>query len=37
MAALGFIIEPQDEVATPDQAAARARERLDAGADGVKV
>jgi imidazolonepropionase-like amidohydrolase len=37
MAALGFIIEPQEEVATPGEAAARARERLDAGADGVKV
>jgi hypothetical protein len=37
MAALGFIIEPQEEVATPDEAAARARKRLDAGADGVKV
>ena len=37
MNALGFITEPQDEVATPAEAAARARERLDAGADGVKV
>jgi imidazolonepropionase-like amidohydrolase len=37
MAAFGFITEPQDEVATPAEAAARARERLDAGADAVKV
>ena len=37
MTALGFITEPQDEVATPGEAAARARERLDGGADGVKV
>ena len=37
MNALGFITEPQDEVATPAEAADRARERLDAGADGVKV
>jgi imidazolonepropionase-like amidohydrolase len=37
MTALGFITEPQDEVATPREAAARARERLDGGADGVKV
>jgi imidazolonepropionase-like amidohydrolase len=37
MAALGFITEPQDEVATADEAAARARERLEAGADAVKV
>ncbi len=37
MNALGFITEPQDAVATPAEAAARARERLDAGADGVKV
>jgi len=37
MAALGFITEPQDEVATPAEAAARARERLDGGADAVKV
>ena len=37
MTALGFITEPQDEVATPAEAAARARERLDDGADGVKV
>ena len=37
MTALGFITEPQDEVATPAEAAARARERLDGGADGVKV
>lgn len=37
MGALGFITEPQDEVATPSEGAARARERLSAGADGVKV
>ncbi len=37
MAAFGFITEPQDEVATPAEAAARARERLDGGADAVKV
>jgi imidazolonepropionase-like amidohydrolase len=37
MAALGFITEPQDEVATPAEAGARARERLDGGADAVKV
>lgn len=37
MAAFGFITEPQDEVATPAEAAARARERLDGGADGVKL
>jgi imidazolonepropionase-like amidohydrolase len=37
MTALGFMAEPQDEVATPAEAAARARERLDSGADGVKV
>jgi imidazolonepropionase-like amidohydrolase len=37
MTALGFITEPQDEVATPAEAATRARERLDGGADGVKV
>jgi imidazolonepropionase-like amidohydrolase len=36
MTALGFITEPQDEVATPAEAAG-ARERLDDGADGVKV
>ncbi|MGH7525945.1 MAG: amidohydrolase family protein, partial [Gemmatimonadales bacterium] len=29
--------EPQREVATPEEAAARARELLDAGADGIKV
>jgi imidazolonepropionase-like amidohydrolase len=37
MAAFGFITEPQDEVASPTEAALRARERLDGGADGVKV
>jgi imidazolonepropionase-like amidohydrolase len=37
MTALGFMAEPQDEVATPAEAAARARERLDGGADGIKV
>ncbi len=37
MEALGFITEPQHEVASPKEAAARARELLDAGADGIKV
>jgi imidazolonepropionase-like amidohydrolase len=37
MAAFGFITEPQDEVVSPADAAARARERLDGGADAVKV
>jgi imidazolonepropionase-like amidohydrolase len=37
MVALGFIPEPQREVATPEQAAGRARELLAAGADGIKV
>ncbi len=37
MEALGFLTEPQREVATPEEAAARARELLDAGADGIKV
>lgn len=37
MAALGFIAEPQHEVATAEEAAARARELLAAGADGIKV
>ena len=37
MRALGFIVEPQHEVGTAKEAAARARELLDAGADGIKV
>jgi imidazolonepropionase-like amidohydrolase len=37
MVALGFMAGPQDEVATPAEAGAQASERLNAGADGVKV
>jgi imidazolonepropionase-like amidohydrolase len=37
MAALGFITVPQHEAATAQDAAARARELLAAGADGIKV
>jgi imidazolonepropionase-like amidohydrolase len=37
MAALGFITEPQHEVATAAEAAARARALLSAGADAIKV
>jgi imidazolonepropionase-like amidohydrolase len=37
MGALGFIVTPQRDVATANEAAARARELLAGGADGIKV